>query len=110
MENMETEVNPTVEQVENPTTEQEVNSETSQSEQVQNFVFEPNQMFGQAENPQIRQTDTICAPATVRGTSALGIVRMTGTRAIAIINEIFVTKDGLKCVLKGSKPSIRKTT
>lgn len=106
MENMETEVNPTVEQVENPTTEQEVNSEISQSEQVQNFVFEPNQMFGQAENPQIRQTDTICAPATVRGTSALGIVRMTGTRAIAIINEIFVTKDGLKCVLKGSKPSI----
>lgn len=104
MENNETGLQPT--QVDNPTTEHRANTEEIQSEQLKNFVFEPNQMFGQSETPHVKQFDTICAPATPRGKSALGMVRMTGQRAIAIINEIFVTKDGLKCILSGSKPSV----
>ncbi len=108
MENMERELETTIPQVEDQTAEQQENSELSQNEETQNFVFEPNQMFGQPEIPLNKHSDTVCAPATARGKSALGIVRMTGTRAIAIINEIFVTKDGLKCVLKGSKPSVMR--
>ncbi len=47
--------------------------------------------------------DTICAPATPNGTSALGIIRVSGQRAIAIINELFATSAGQKQVITDSE-------
>ncbi len=43
-----------------------------------------------------RLNDTICAPATVRGKSALGIVRLCGPKAMDIMNRIFAASDGRK--------------
>lgn len=45
---------------------------------------------------QIKNRETICAPATPRGRSALGMVRITGSNAINILSEIFVNSKGQK--------------
>ncbi|MEE0900774.1 MAG: tRNA uridine-5-carboxymethylaminomethyl(34) synthesis GTPase MnmE, partial [Bacteroidales bacterium] len=45
---------------------------------------------------QIKNRETICAPATPRGRSALGMVRITGNNAINILSEIFVNSKGQK--------------
>lgn len=52
--------------------------------------------------------DTICAPATARGIAALGMIRISGPNAISIINEIFVTTKGLKCVMKDTASGVTR--
>ena len=43
------------------------------------------------ENNEIKQLETICAPATPNATSAIGIIRVSGRSAVSIIKEIFRT-------------------
>ena len=40
--------------------------------------------------------DTIVALATPPGTGAIGVIRLSGTKAIKIVNEVFVGKDLLE--------------
>lgn len=59
-------------------------------------------------NKENKLQDTICAPATARGTAALGMIRISGPNAISIINEIFVTTKGLKCVMKDTASGVTR--
>ncbi len=54
------------------------------------------------------KNDTICAPATANGTSALGIIRMSGEEAIRIINEVFASESGQTHVLDNAKHAMAK--
>ena len=40
--------------------------------------------------------DTIAAIATPLGQGGIGIVRLSGKKALAIVDEIFASKDGVK--------------
>lgn len=44
------------------------------------------------------KTDTIAAIATAMSDSGIGIIRVSGTEAIAIVNKIYKTKSGLRCL------------
>lgn len=60
------------------------------------------------ENNEIKQFETICAPATPNATSAIGIIRVSGKSAIEIIKEIFRPLKGKKADFSYSvKPKIR---
>ncbi len=60
------------------------------------------------ENNEIKQLETICAPATPNATSAIGIIRVSGRSAITIIKEIFRSIKGKKADFSYSvKPKIR---
>ncbi len=60
------------------------------------------------ENNEIKQFETICAPATPNATSAIGIIRVTGRSAISITKEIFRSMKGKKADFSYSvKPKIR---
>ena len=60
------------------------------------------------ESNKIKQLETICAPATANGTSAIGIIRVTGEKAIEIVREVFRTFKGKKTELYFSiKPKVK---
>ena len=60
------------------------------------------------ESNKIKQLETICAPATANGTSAIGIIRVTGEKAIEIVREVFLTFKGKKTELYFSiKPKVK---
>jgi tRNA modification GTPase len=40
--------------------------------------------------------DTIIAPATAPGIGAIAVIRLSGNRAVEIVNELFPSKDLLK--------------
>lgn len=44
------------------------------------------------------KTDTIAAIATAMSDSGIGIIRVSGTEAIAVVNKIYKTKSGLRCL------------
>ena len=48
-----------------------------------------------------RNDDTICAPATVPGTGAVSIIRISGSNALKIIDKIVDFKNGNACNSKG---------
>ena len=42
----------------------------------------------------IRNEDTICAPATVPGTGAISVIRVSGPDALAIADKVIKCKKG----------------
>ena len=49
----------------------------------------------------IRNEDTICAPATVPGTGAISVIRITGPEALAIADKVITCSKGKICDSKG---------
>ena len=52
-------------------------------------------------NMYIRNEDTICAPATVPGTGAISVIRVSGPDALAIANKVIKCKKGSISESKG---------
>ena len=60
------------------------------------------------ESNKIKQLETICAHATANGKSEIGIIRVTGEKAIEIVREVFRTFKGKKTELYFSiKPKVK---
>lgn len=49
----------------------------------------------------IRNEDTICAPATVPGTGAISVIRISGPEALAIADKVITCSKGTICDSKG---------
>ena len=49
----------------------------------------------------IRNEDTICAPATVPGTGAISLIRISGPEALAIADKVITCSKGTICDAKG---------
>ncbi len=49
----------------------------------------------------IRNEDTICAPATVPGTGAISVIRISGPEALAIADKVITCSKGTICDAKG---------
>ena len=49
---------------------------------------------GLSENMYIRNEDTICAPATVPGTGAISVIRVSGPEALSIADKVVTCRKG----------------
>ena len=59
-------------------------------------------------NVRDKRKDTICAPATPHGESAIGMVRVSGSDAVTIVDEMFVTKEIKTGILRNAKAGTMK--